>query len=142
MLSRKRNEANHSSRHAETSLISHGTIIRGDVRFTGMLHVEGRIEGTVLGEGANAVLTLSEHGQVHGEVRVPHAMINGQVHGDIFASERLELATQARITGDVRYNSLEMAAGAQVNGRMTHQGEEHVQRELPAPEMRVEPATA
>ena len=142
MLSRKRNEPSSSTRHAETSLISHGTIIRGDVRFTGTLHVEGRIEGSVLGEGANAVFTLSEHGQIQGEVRVPHAMINGQVHGDIYASERLELAAQARVVGDVRYSSLEMAAGAQVNGRIAHQGEEHVQRELPAPEMRSEPATA
>jgi len=143
MLSRKRNnEPSSTSRHAETSLISQGTIIRGDVRFTGTLHVEGRIEGSVLGEGANAVFTLSEHGQVQGEVRVPHAMINGQVTGDIYASVRLELATQARVTGDVRYTSLEMAAGAQVNGRIAHQGDDHVQRELPAPEVRVEPVTA
>ena len=142
MLSRKRHEPASSSRHAETSLISQGTIIRGDVRFTGTLHVEGRIEGSVLGEGANAVFTLSEHGQVQGEVRVPHAMINGQVNGDIYASQRLELATQARVVGDVRYSSLEMAAGAQVNGRIAHQGEEHVQRELPAPEVRGEAATA
>ncbi|GLQ88197.1 bactofilin family protein [Dyella flagellata] len=142
MLSRKRNEPTSSSRHAETSLISHGTIIRGDVRFTGTLHVEGRIEGAVLGEGPNAVFTLSEHGQVQGEVRVPHAMINGQVNGDIYASERLELAAQARVVGDVRYSSLEMAAGAQVNGRIAHQGEEHAHRELPAPEVRAETATA
>jgi cytoskeletal protein CcmA (bactofilin family) len=140
MLSRKRNEP--APRNAETSLIAHGTIIRGDVRFTGTLHLDGRIEGSVLGEGPNAVFTLSEHGQVQGEVRVPHAMINGQVTGDIYASERLELATQARVVGDVRYNSLEMAAGAQVNGRMAHQGEDHIQRELPAPEVRSEAATA
>ncbi|GLQ98321.1 bactofilin family protein [Dyella mobilis] len=140
MLSRKRNES--APRNAETSLIAHGTIIRGDVRFTGTLHLDGRIEGSVLGEGSSAVFTLSEHGQVQGEVRVPHAMINGQVTGDIYASERLELAAQARIVGDVRYNSLEMAAGAQVNGRMAHQGEDHVQRELPAPEVRSEAATA
>lgn len=140
MLSRKRNEQ--ANRNAETSLIAHGTIIRGDVRFTGTLHLDGRIEGAVLGEGANAVFTLSEHGQVQGEVRVPHAMINGQVNGDIYASERLELATQARVVGDVRYNSLEMAAGAQVNGRIAHQGEDHVQRELPAPDVRPEPVTA
>jgi cytoskeletal protein CcmA (bactofilin family) len=140
MFNRKHNEQ--TTRHADTSLIAHGTIVRGDVRFTGMLHLDGRIEGSVLGEGANAVFTLSEHGQVQGEIRVPHAMINGQVHGDIYASERLELAPHARVVGDVRYTSLEMAAGAQVNGRMAHQGEEHVQRELPAPEIRPEPATA
>jgi cytoskeletal protein CcmA (bactofilin family) len=140
MLSRKRNE--HAPRHAETSLIAHGTIIRGDVRFTGTLHLDGRIEGCVLGEGPSAVFTLSEHGHVQGEVRVPHAMINGQVTGDIYVSERLELAPQARVIGDVRYTALEMASGAQVNGRMAHQGEEHVQRELPAPDMRPEPAPA
>jgi cytoskeletal protein CcmA (bactofilin family) len=139
MLSRKRNDQ--PSRNAETSLISHGTIIRGDVRFTGTLHLDGRIEGAVIGEGSSALFTLSEQGQVQGEVRVPHAMINGQVTGDIYASERLELAPQARVIGDVRYNSLEMAAGAQVNGRMAHQGEDHVQRELPAPEVRAEPVT-
>ena len=141
MLNRKRNNEQ-ATRNAETSLIAHGTIIRGDVRFTGTLHLDGRIEGAVLGEGSDAVFTLSEHGQVQGEVRVPHAMINGQVNGDIYASERLELATQARVVGDVRYNSLEMAAGAQVNGRIAHQGEDHVQRELPAPELRSEPVTA
>ena len=141
MLNRKRNNEQ-TTRNAETSLIAHGTIIRGDVRFTGTLHLDGRIEGAVLGEGSDAVFTLSEHGQVQGEVRVPHAMIDGQVNGDIYASERLELATQARVVGDVRYNSLEMAAGAQVNGRIAHQGEDHVQRELPAPELRSEPVTA
>jgi len=140
MLNRKRNEQ--ATRNADTSLIAHGTIIRGDVRFTGTLHLDGRIEGSVLGEGSSAVFTLSEHGQVQGEVRVPHAMINGQVNGDIYASERLELAAQARVIGDVRYSSLEMAAGAQVNGRMAHQGEDHVQRELPAPEVRSDAATA
>lgn len=140
MLNRKRNEQ--ATRNADTSLIAHGTIIRGDVRFTGTLHLDGRIEGSVLGEGSSAVFTLSEHGQVQGEVRVPHAMINGQVNGDIYASERLELAAQARVIGDVRYSSLEMAAGAQVNGRMAHQGEDHVQRELPAPEVRSDTATA
>ncbi|GAB2571742.1 polymer-forming cytoskeletal protein [Dyella jejuensis] len=140
MLNRKRNDQVH--RHAETSLISQGTIIRGDVRFTGTLHLDGRIEGAVLGEGSNAVFTLSEHGQVHGEVRVPHAMLNGQVTGDIYISERLELAAQARVVGDVRYSSLEMAAGAQVNGRIAHQGDDHAQRELPAPELRSEPVPA
>ncbi|MDO1528824.1 polymer-forming cytoskeletal protein [Fulvimonas sp. R45] len=133
MLNRKRNEparAGHQPHH--TSLIAHGTVIHGDLRFRGALHLDGRIEGAVIGEGEDAVFTLSEQGQVQGEIRVPHAVINGQVDGDVHAGERLELAPQARITGDVRYRTLEMAAGAQVNGRMTHAGDE-APRELPAP---------
>lgn len=132
MLSRKRKDRSPASQ--DTSLIARGTIIRGDLRFTGALHLDGRIEGTVLGEGDDAMFTLSEHGQVQGEIRVPQAMINGHVTGDVHISVRLELAAQARIDGDLRYHTMEMAAGAQVNGRMARQVEESP-RELGGPEM-------
>lgn len=131
MLNRKRNERHHTNH--ETSLIARGTVIRGDLRFSGALHLDGRIEGTVLGEGDDAMFTLSEHGQVHGEIRVPQAVINGHVTGDVYVTVRLELAPQAHIDGDLRYHTLEMAAGAQVNGRISRQTEE-AQRELPAPD--------
>jgi cytoskeletal protein CcmA (bactofilin family) len=137
MLNRKRNDRNNTSH--ETSLIARGTLIRGDLRFSGALHLDGRIEGTVLGEGDDAMFTLSEHGQVHGEIRVPQAVINGHVTGDVYVSARLELAPQARIDGDLRYHTLEMAAGAQVNGRISRQAEE-TQRELPAPDAELDGA--
>ena len=132
MLNRKRSERSPTSH--DTSLIARGTVIRGDVHFSGTLHLDGRIEGVVLAEEEHAVFTLSENGVVQGEVRVPHAIINGQVLGDIHASDRLELAQQARVTGDVHYRTLEMAAGAQVNGRISHQAVE-LPRELPAPQL-------
>lgn len=132
MLNRKR--ADRTPNSHDTSLIARGTVIRGDVRFHGTLHLDGRIEGAVLAEESGAVFTLSENGVVQGEIRVPHAIINGHVHGDIHATERLELAPEARIHGDVHYCTLEMAAGAQVNGRMSHQAVE-APRELPAPSL-------
>jgi cytoskeletal protein CcmA (bactofilin family) len=131
MLNRKRNERSNTSH--DTSLIARGTVLRGDLRFSGNLHLDGRIEGTVVAEGEDAMFTLSEHGQVQGEIRVPHAVINGHVTGDVHVSARLELAPQARIDGDLRYHTLEMAAGAQVNGRISRQIEE-IPRELPAPD--------
>jgi cytoskeletal protein CcmA (bactofilin family) len=137
MLNRRRNERNNTSH--ETSLIARGTVIRGDLRFSGALHLDGRIEGTVLGEGEDAMFTLSEHGEVHGEIRVPQAVINGHVTGDVHVSARLELAPQARIDGDLRYHTLEMAAGAQVNGRISRQAGD-AQRELPAPDAELDEA--
>ncbi|MEO7068272.1 MAG: polymer-forming cytoskeletal protein [Rhodanobacter sp.] len=130
MLNRKRNEQR--SANQDTSLIARGTVIQGDVRFTGVLHLDGRIEGVVQGEGEDAMFTLSEHGQVEGEIRVPHAVINGHVTGNVDVSVRLELAAQACIDGDVRYQTMEMVAGAQVNGRIARQATEST-RELPAP---------
>ena len=131
MLNRRRNDRNNSS--PETSLIARGTVIRGDLRFSGALHLDGRIEGTVLAEGDDAMFTLSEHGEVQGEVHVPHAVINGHITGDVHVGVRLELAPLARIDGDLRYHTMEMAAGAQVNGRISRQAEE-AQRALSAPE--------
>jgi cytoskeletal protein CcmA (bactofilin family) len=137
MFNRRRNERNQTSH--ETSLIARGTVIRGDLRFSGTLHLDGRIEGSVIGEGDDAMFTLSEQGQVHGEIHVPHAVINGHVTGDVQVSARLELAPNARIDGDLRYHTLEMAAGAQVNGRISRQAGE-AQRELPAPDAEIENA--
>ncbi|RDI98966.1 polymer-forming cytoskeletal protein [Dyella solisilvae] len=133
MLNRKRADRT-PNHHHDTSLIARGTRIRGDVRFSGTLHLDGHIEGSVLADEDGAVFTLSEHGIVQGEIRVPHAVINGHVHGDVHVAERLELAPEARITGDVHYHTLEMAAGAQVNGRMSHTVAA-APRELPAPSL-------
>ncbi len=105
-----------------TSLIATDTTLRGDIVFSGALHVCGRVIGNVRGEG-EALFTLSAEGVIEGNVLAPHAVINGSVRGDIHASECLQLAAAARVEGDVHYRSLEMAAGAQVNGRMLHDAE-------------------
>ena len=117
---------------AINTLIADGTMIRGDVHFTGGLHLEGVVEGTVAAEGVDSMLTLTGKGRVEGEVRVSNAMINGSIRGDLFVSERLELAAAARIEGNVHYKVLEMSAGAQVNGKMLYQGE--APRRLAGPE--------
>ena len=124
---------------SDTSLIARGTVIRGEVHFTGALYLDGRIDGSVVATSDDALLTISEQGQVDGEIRVPQAVINGHVTGDVNVSVRLELAPQARIDGDLRYHTLEMAAGAQVNGRISRQVEQ-AQRELPAPDAELDEA--
>jgi cytoskeletal protein CcmA (bactofilin family) len=47
-------------------------------------------------------------------------MVNGNIEGDIHATERLELAERAVVDGDVYYNLIEMAVGAKVNGGLRH----------------------
>ncbi len=121
---------------ADTSLIARGTTIRGDIRFTGTLHLDGQVEGAVLADaGSSAVLTVSEVGHVVGDIRVPHAVIDGTVVGNIHVTDRLELAAQARVQGDISYAVLEMAAGAQVNGKFSHQAGTEAQRQLGAPDV-------
>lgn len=114
---------------AATSLVARGVVIRGDVLFSGALHLDGAVEGSIHAEpGSDGVLTISETGRVTGRIEVPHAIINGAVTGDIDAAERLELAPLARVEGDVHYQVLEMAAGAQVNGKMIHRAPQTVRQ--------------
>ena len=42
------------------------------------------------------------------------------VIGDVQGSEHVELASKARVTGNVYYNLIEMAIGAEVNGKLVH----------------------
>jgi cytoskeletal protein CcmA (bactofilin family) len=106
-----------------TSLIAAGTEIRGDVQFSGRLHVDGKVEGSIRADDNAAVLTVSNHAQIHGEIQAPHIIINGTVTGDVTADERLELASNARVEGNIYYKVLEMSAGAQINGKMVHRAE-------------------
>ena len=103
-----------------TTLISSETTITGDITFTGQLDIEGTVNGSVQGASGDAVLRVVSGGRVAGEIKVPHATVNGKVEGDVHSSERLVLSEQAVIDGDVYYNLIEMAAGAKVNGGLRH----------------------
>ncbi|WP_221792917.1 bactofilin family protein [Oceanobacter mangrovi] len=103
------------------TLISAKTEITGDVRFSGGLHVDGVIKGNLLAEaGGSAVLRISNKGRVEGEIKAPNIIINGEVSGDVHAFEYIELAKDARVTGDVYYKAMEMVLGACVNGQLKH----------------------
>ncbi len=121
----KRN-SNYSQKEASRvdTLVGRQTEIRGDVRFSGGLHVDGRVVGNVIAEGDDAVLSVSEHGAVEGEVTVPNIVLNGSVNGDVRSTQRIELSEHAKVSGDVYYNLIEMAMGAAVNGQLVHQSAE------------------
>jgi cytoskeletal protein CcmA (bactofilin family) len=103
------------------TLIGKGSRIDGNLRYKGGLHVDGEIHGNVHAEeGSDSMLSLSQHGVIHGEVKVPHISVNGTIQGDVHAEKRLELGAEARITGDVYYNLIQIAVGATVNGKLVH----------------------
>lgn len=103
------------------TLIGNTIVIRGDLIFSGGLHIDGKIIGNVIAEdGSNSMLVLSDHGSIEGEVRVPYVVLNGEVIGDVYATERVELSAKAQVNGNVFYNLLEMALGSQVNGNLVH----------------------
>jgi cytoskeletal protein CcmA (bactofilin family) len=101
------------------TLIGPTVTIRGDVQFSGGLHLQGRVYGNLsIPEGAEATLELVEGAEVEGEVRAGQAALNGRVRGDVHVTGRLQLGAKAVIEGNVHYGTIEMALGARITGKM------------------------
>ncbi len=107
------------------TLIGQYTHIKGDVSFSGGLRIDGSVTGNInAGEDNKSVLTLSEKSVIEGEIRVPNLIVNGTITGNVYSSEHIELATNAKINGNVYYRLLEMVTGCQVNGQLIHVAED------------------
>lgn len=101
------------------TLIGEGTTIRGEVNFTEGLRIDGEIVGDVSGIGDGpSILVISEKARVSGKVKAGHVIVNGEIHGPVESTDLLELQPRARITGDVRYEVLEMHQGATIDGEL------------------------
>ena len=106
------------------TLVGSNSEISGDVLFSGGCHIDGTVKGNVMADPeSNSALSISEDGNVEGGVTVPYVVLNGIVRGDVAASQRVELGPTARVIGNVYYNLIEMAIGAEINGKLVHQPE-------------------
>lgn len=106
------------------TLIANGTSINGDMSFAGALFVDGEITGEVKGDiEKQSVLSIGVHGKIKGNISTPFAVIFGQVDGDVYVTEKIDLKPGAKINGDLYYKVIEMNAGAEVNGKMVVVGD-------------------
>lgn len=101
------------------SLVGEGTVIRGPISFTEGLRIDGEIEGDVLGDAAGAsIVVIGPKARVLGRVKAGHVIIGGTVVGPIESDVLVELQPSARVTGTIRYESLEMHPGAVIDGEL------------------------
>jgi cytoskeletal protein CcmA (bactofilin family) len=104
------------------TLVGPNSRVNGDLFFKGGCHVDGTIKGNVSADSdSDSALSISEDAIVEGGVTVPYVVLNGIVRGDVFAHQRVELGPTARVIGNVYYNLIEMAIGAEINGKLVHQ---------------------
>ena len=101
------------------TLIEANCEITGDLHFSDQLQVNGLVNGNIYAKpGSKATVTVSQKGQVSGEIRVPNVVVNGKVMGDIRADEHVELAAKAEVKGNIYYNSIEMVKGSRAEGQI------------------------
>ncbi|RJX65535.1 polymer-forming cytoskeletal protein [Tsuneonella suprasediminis] len=97
------------------SVIGSDVTIKGDITASADLHIDGQIEGDI----ACASLVQGESSHIAGAISAESARIGGAVTGSITARE-LVVLQNARIEGDVHYDTLTIEQGAAVEGRFAH----------------------
>lgn len=101
------------------TLVGTGSVLQGDLEFTGGLRVDGHIRGHVSAQDSNnGTLVLSESGVIEGDINVPHVVVNGTVKGNISSKGHVELQANAKVEGDIHYKAVEMELGAVLNGSL------------------------
>lgn len=93
----------------QRNILSNDVTITGSVRFTNDLLVDGKIEGEISSEGA---LTVAENAIIKAEIKTKSVVIYGKVHGNIVASDRIEIKSGAEMVGDVKAATLSIEPGA------------------------------
>lgn len=81
-----------------SGLLSREVSIKGSIKFSNQLTIDGDVEGSITSTGA---LTIGGNAHVQGEIRTKTVKVKGTVEGNIFATERCELEAGCTLKGDI-----------------------------------------
>lgn len=98
------------------NILSSDVEIKGKLRFSNDLIIDGRIEGEVNSEGD---LTVGENAQIIGDVKTRSIVVFGKIEGNITVTDRCELKQNAILHGDVSAGKLAIEEGATFMGSST-----------------------
>lgn len=105
-----------SSPQATRNVLSSDVEIKGSVKFTNDLVIDGKIEGQISSEGN---LTIGENARIKAEISTATIIVYGKVHGNLTATDRIELKASAEVVGDIKAKVLSIEAGAIFVGKST-----------------------
>jgi len=97
-------------------VLSSDVEIKGTVKFSNDLVVDGKIEGNINSDGS---LTVGENARIRAEIKTNSVIIYGKVHGNIEVSDKVELKANAELVGDIKAASLSIEPGAIFVGKST-----------------------
>lgn len=121
MLFNKKNTASSLQLTVESfdTVIGRSTTVHGRVVAETGLRIDGIVIGDIEAHHSSGIsIALGRTGKVLGDIRADRVLIAGQVDGNIYATERVELHAGARVNGDVTYDQLGIEEGATISGLM------------------------
>jgi cytoskeletal protein CcmA (bactofilin family) len=100
-------------------LIGRSARVHGDLDFSGGVHIDGHVFGGVCAYGdGESTVSVSETGIIEGGIVATHVVVNGVVRGNVQATGKVILGSNARVVGNVQYAVIESATGAEITGTL------------------------
>ena len=100
--------------------IDRSLVIRGEVTGSHDLFVEGQVDGKI--DLPDHDLTTGPESRVHASISAKAVFVQGEISGDIAATEKVELTESSRVTGDIIAPLLDIADGACLKGALDISG--------------------
>src|SRR5215471_11752524 len=88
--------------------------IAGNIYSREDLYVDGDLEGTV--EAMEHKLTIGPNGTVKATIKAREVVVLGAIHGNVEATDKLEIRKDAKLTGDIRTARIIIEDGAYFKG--------------------------
>lgn len=101
--------------HETETVIAPSVRVEGDFVSEGNVRIEGEVKGSISTERD---LIVGEAAKITAGVQARNGVIAGELHGNLRVFDRLELASTARIYGDIQAKVLSVAPGAMMKGQL------------------------
>lgn len=89
-------------------------VIKGEVSGSEDLTIEGQVEGKIHMRDHN--INIAQSGRVNAEIHAKGVVIYGEVNGNVFADDKIEIAETGRLVGDLSSPRIAISDGAQFRG--------------------------
>ena len=96
------------------AIITDQVELRGSLAFDGNLEFNGLFEGEIISGGT---LLIGPNAILKGDIQANKVILHGKMHGNISATESIEVCDQAQLFGDVRTEKFIVAESASFRGR-------------------------
>ncbi len=105
----------HGGREGSLSIVANGMRMVGELETSGVVKIEGVVEGSV---HAEQEVLVAKEGLVQGDIHTRQAIIGGRVVGSIHGYERVEVQQDSVVQGDITTKRLIVHEGGEVNGNI------------------------
>jgi cytoskeletal protein CcmA (bactofilin family) len=98
---------------AVSGFLGSQTEFTGKLAFSGVVHLDGVFHGEIISRGT---LVVGSESVVHATVHSAVLKIAGEVHGDLTATEKIELYPPAKVYGNIKTPRLAIEEGVVFEG--------------------------